>query len=327
MDIVSTFKGSTDKIGAVDRIIRETGMSAVDVFVQLIECNCIDGRAFRQGRFKDDWFAAKKAVKKDSIQRAESASRSLTEEIKNLRTENEKLQKQLENAKKSQDNAKNSEIPESYQKTIDTQKEEIDKLNAAIEERDKSYQEAVQQMHEENTASNKVIEQLRSEIEQLKTANASAHDAFAKLDDEKSDSDALIEDLNNMIMLRESQIEELNRKIEHLKVSDFNATADSMQLELKVKKLEEKADSYSAENIALNEQIVKLKERIRGLEEEAEVAPEDVDAELLEKIRFLEDEKEGDGLIIRNQLEKISVLENKLAIAEKFVLNQVLYGV
>ena len=296
MDIVSTFKGSTDKIGAVDRIIRETGMSAVDVFVQLIECNCIDGRAFRQGRFKDDWFAAKKAVKKDSIQRAESASRSLTEEIKNLRAENEKLQNQL-------DNAKNSEIPESYQKTIDTQKEEIDKLNAAIE-----------QMKDEYKASDEMN---------------------AKLQNEKSDTDALIEDLNSVVKLREDEIkelneriEELNRKIEHLKVSDFNATADSMQLELKVKKLEEKADSYGAENIALNEQIVKLKERIRGLEEEAEVvAPEDVDAELLERIRFLEDEKEGDGLIIRNQLEKISVLENKLAIAEKYVLNQVLYGV
>lgn len=303
MDIVSTFKGSTDKIGAVDRIIRETGMSAVDVFVQLIECNCIDGRAFRQGRFKDDWFAAKKAVKKDSIQRAESASRSLTEEIKNLRAENEKLQNQLENAKKSQDNAKNGEIPESYQKTIDTQKEEIDKLNAAIE-----------QMKDEYKASDEMN---------------------AKLQNEKSDTDALIEDLNSVVKLREDEIkelneriEELNRKIEHLKVSDFNATADSMQLELKVKKLEEKADSYGAENIALNEQIVKLKERIRGLEEEAEVvAPEDVDAELLERIRFLEDEKEGDGLIIRNQLEKISVLENKLAIAEKYVLNQVLYGV
>lgn len=357
INIVEVYKQSNSKIEVIEKLARDTGKTIPEIFVELSEAKCCDGRFFRQGRYAKEWNEAKKIMKENNLKRAAEATTSFS----NLKAENERLRKQIEELKSSeplkvsvseeefeklkeelekyQQNSQivaiDSEVPDSYKKTIDAQKQEIDKLNAAIEERDKSYQEAVQQMQEENNASDKVIEQLRSEIEQLKTANASAHDAFAKLDDEKSDSDALIEDLNNMIILRESQIEELNRKIEHLKVSDFNATTDSMVLESKLKTEEEKN--------------AKLMERIRGLEEENEElrctnCADDIKRQLAEttqnyneamlitrkleeQIKFLEDEKEGDGLIIVDQAKKTAELERKLAKAERFVLNHFLYEV
>lgn len=353
INIVEVYKQSNSKLEVIEKLARDTGKTIPEIFVELSEAKCCDGRFFRQGRYAKEWNEAKKIMKENNLKRAAEATTSFS----NLKAENEKLRKQIEELKsneplkvsvseeefeklkaeleKYQENSQivaiDSEVPDSYQKTIDTQKEEIDKLNKKID----SLKIASSVTHAELDELRTKNAELHSEVEQLKTANASAHDAFTKLDDEKSDSDALIEDLNQMIMLRESQIEELNKKIEHLKVSDFNATTDSMVLDSKLKAAEDKN--------------AKLLERIRGLEEENEElrctnCADDIKRQLAEttqnyneamlinkkleeQIKLLEDEKEGDGLIIVDQAKKTAELERKLAKAERFVLNHFLYEV
>ena len=327
MDIVSTYKQSTNKFAVVEKIALETGMAPKDIFLELLNAHAIDGRMFRQGRYKDDWTAAKKEYKNGNINTAKEATTSLEA----LKKENAELKKFIENV----------EVPESYQQTIDMQQKEI--------------------------------EHLKADIEQMKDEYKASDDMNEKLQNEKSDTDALIEDLNSVIKLREEEIEELNKRIElfesddsritedlkaalekkeasvqhlleenaglkksleHHKVSDFNATADSMVLESKLK--------------TASDEISRLKEYVRGLEEQLEEeTPSNgetlkrqldettrnyneamlMNRKLEEQINYLEEEKESDGLIIVDQAKKVSTLERKLAKAEAYVLNRVLYEV
>ena len=333
MDIVATYKQSTKKLEVIEKICREADMEPKDVFIKLIEANAVDGRLFRQGRYKDDWFEAKKAIKKDNIQRAADTSKSLTEEVKKLREENARLQEYL----------KEAEVPESYQITIDMQQ--------------------------------KQIEHLKADIEQMKDEYKASDDMNEKLQNEKSDTDALIEDLNSVVKLREDEIKELNERIDelfksatlradevadlreeldnatktigtrdekieelenrikHLKVSDFNSAADSMINESKLKTAED--------------EIARLKEYIRGLEEQLEdETPSNgetlkrqldettqnyneamlMNKKLEEQIKYYEDEKDGDSLIIVDQAKKNCTLEKKLRKAEEYILNQLIYN-
>lgn len=293
MDIVNFYKSQTNKVDAVDRIVRETGKTATEVFTELIECNAIDGRLFRQGRYKDDWFAAKKSIKNENINRAKSSEKSFKAEIENLRKENEKLLKKL--------NSQECEVPESYQKTIEIQSGEINKLNALIDEKDKTI----------------------------------------KLREEQLDlNDKQMEEMGQTIV-------NLTKQLEHHKVSDFNATTDAMQMELKVKKLEAKISEYEVEIQRLNSNDTRHVEYIRGLEEQLEEeAPSNgetlsrqlaettqnyneamlINKKLEEQIKLLEEEKESDGLIIGELIKSRDTLSAKLAKCEAYILNQVIYS-
>ncbi len=343
INIVETYKQASSKLEVIDRLARETGKTVPEIFVELSEAKCCDGRFFRQGRYAKEWNEAKKIMKENNLKRAAEATTSFSD----LKAENERLRKQIEELKsneplkvsvseeefeklkaeleKYQENSQivaiDSEIPDSYKKTIDAQKEEIDKLNAAIEERDKSYQEAVQQMQEENDSANALIEDLRSVV-QLR-------------EDEVKELKEVIEKKEASIQHLLSENADLKKSLDHHKVSDFNSTTDNMVLESKLKTEEEKN--------------AKLLERIRGLEEENEElkctnCADDIKRQLAEttqnyneamiitrkleeQIKFLEDEKEGDGLIIVDQAKKTAELERKLAKAERFVLNHFLYEV
>lgn len=343
INIVEVYKQSNSKLEVIEKLARDTGKTIPEIFVELSEAKCCDGRFFRQGRYAKEWNEAKKIMKELNLKRAAEATTSFSD----LKKENERLRKQIEELKsneplkvsvseeefeklkeelaKYQENSQivaiDSEVPESYQKTIDTQKEEIDKLNAAIEERDKSYQEAVQQMQEENDSANALIEDFRNVV-QLR-------------EDEVKELNAVIEKKEASIQHLLSENADLKKSLDHHKVSDFNATTDNMVLESKLKTEEEKN--------------AKLMERIRGLEEENEElrctnCADDIKRQLAEttqnyneamlinkkleeQIKFLEDEKEGDTLIIVDQAKKTAELERKLAKAERFVLNHFLYEV
>ena len=305
MDIVSTYKQSTNKFAVVEKIAAETGVKPKDIFLELLNAHAIDGRMFRQGRYKDDWTAAKKEYKNGNINTAKEATTSLEA----LKKENAELKKFLEKV----------EVPESYQKTIELQSNEINKLNALIDEKDKEYQEAYAQMKDEYEAAEKII----------------------KLREEQLDlNDKQIEEMEQTIV-------NLTKQLEHHKVSDFNATTDAMQMELKVKKLEEKISEYEVEIQRLNSNDTRHVEYIRGLEEQLEEeAPsngetlsrqlaettENYNAAMLmnkkleEQIKLLEEEKESDGLIIGELIKSRDTLSAKLAKCEAYILNQVIYS-
>ena len=339
MDIVSTYKQSTNKFSVVEKIAAETGMKPKDIFLELLNAHAIDGRMFRQGRYKDDWTAAKREYKNGNINSAKEATTS----FEALKKENAELKKFLESA----------EVPESYQKTIDAQQTEIQSLNETIEthqieiqslnevieDQQKSYQEAYQQMKDENDSANALIEDLRTVI-QLREDEVK--ELTERIELFESDDSRITDDLKAALEKKEASVQhlleensDLKKQLEHHKVSDFNATTDSMVLESRLKTAEEKN--------------AKLLERIRGLEEEneelrctncaddikrqlAETTQNYNDAMLInrkleEQIKFLEEEKESDGIIIVDQAAKVCTLEKKLRKAEEFVLNRVLYEV
>lgn len=305
MDIVSTYKQSTNKFSAVEKIAVETGMKPKDIFLELLNAHAIDGRMFRQGRYKDDWTAAKKEYKNGNINTAKEATTSLEA----LKKENAELKRLLENA----------EVPESYQKTIEIQSDEINKLNALIDEKDKEYQETYAQMKDEYEAAEKIIK-LREEQLNL--------------------NDKQMEEM-------EQTIANLTKQLEHHKVSDFNATTDAMQMELKVKNLEAKISEYEVEIQRLNSNDTRHVEYIRGLEEQLEEeAPSNgetlsrqlsettqnyneamlINKKLEEQINLLEEEKESDGLIIEELIKSRDTLSAKLTKCEAYILNQVIYS-
>lgn len=125
---------------------------------------------------------------------------------------------------------------------------------------------------------------------------------------------------------------ELEKRINSLKVSDFNSTVDSMQSDLKVEKL--------------TEENQKLKERIRGLEEETDEAVNNlnrmkreydemtqnyndamrINAALEEKIEILESDAETEGKAFKEMHYENENLKDRLATAERYILNQVVYS-
>lgn len=314
-DIVSTFKGSTNKLKTFDEFVYK-GEDATEVFKILMAHNCIDGRLFRQGRYKDEWFQAKREAKGFNNQNSEEAVISLNE----LKKENAKLKKQLEKSQKDAKNSQESEIPESYQKTIEAQQEEIKNLNETVENLIKASEE----MNKEIASSERVNDSLAESNDALM--------AKIRLLEEQNDG-ALIEDLRTSISAKEDEIRELNSRIQSLKVQSFNESADEMVAQSKLKTLEDKN--------------AKLLERIRGLEEENEElkctnCADDIKRQLAEttqnynesmlinkkleeQISFLEEEKESDGIIIVDQAKKNSILEKKLSKIEQYVLELMIY--
>ena len=125
---------------------------------------------------------------------------------------------------------------------------------------------------------------------------------------------------------------ELEKRINSLKVSDFNSTVDSMQSDLKVEKL--------------TEENQKLKERIRGLEEETDEAVNNlnrmkreydemtqnyndamrINAALEEKIEILESDAETKAEAFKEVCHENEDLKDRLSTAERYILNQVVYS-
>ena len=125
---------------------------------------------------------------------------------------------------------------------------------------------------------------------------------------------------------------ELEKRINSLKVSDFNSTVDSMHSDLKVEKL--------------TEENQKLKERIRGLEEETDEAVNNlnrikrefdemtqnyndamrINAALEEKIKILESDAETKAEAFKEVCHENENLKDRLATAERYILNQVVYS-
>ena len=333
MDIVSTYKQSTNKFAVVEKIALETGMAPKDIFLELLNAHAIDGRMFRQGRYKDDWTAAKKEYKNGNINTAKEATTSLEA----LKKENAELKKFIENV----------EVPDSYQKTIDAQQKEIERLKEEIEGlnmENVSLGENVEALKSmlESSSGDALIEDLNSVIklreDEIKELNEKIAvyetDLWDVLDKtnlifgntfcERSESNIVAEAEmlyesvkaldESAKRVRDEKIEELENRIKHLKVSDFNATANGMVLESKLKTAEDKN--------------AKLLERIRGLEEEnEELRCTNCADDIKKQLDLLEEEKESDGAIIVDQAKRIASLEKKLRAAEQYVLNQVLYGV
>ncbi len=112
---------------------------------------------------------------------------------------------------------------ESYEKTIETLNKEI----AYLQEKNKEYLEKIQELHESARRSKEEALELREEADRLISENS-----------------------------------DLKKSLEHHKVSDFNATADSMQMELEVKKLKEHIrfleDEAAGDKLIINEQIEKV---------------------------------------------------------------------
>lgn len=288
MDIITEFKSSTDKVDTLFRLQKESGRSFADIFVDLIEAHAIDGRLFfRRSEFKEDWIEAKNRVLANRKEEAGTACVSLKGENESLKNQVKSLERKLKKSQKDESDSQEVEIPESYQKTIEAQKNEIDSLNNAIEE----------------------------------TKN--------ELAASEENNDALIQKIKYM----QAENEELQRRLGHSKTSEFNTSIDSMELELKVKKLESKVESYENDIKELNEKRIKYKERIRGLEEEVEElkctnCAEDIKRQLREaeeKIRFLEDEKEGDGLALVDLVKERDELSIKLDKAEQYILELLVY--
>ena len=131
--------------------------------------------------------------------------------------------------------------------------------------------------------------------------------------------------------LKESNAK-LEKRINSLKVSDFNSTVDSMQSDLKVEKL--------------TEENQKLKERIRGLEEETDEAVNNlnrmkreydemtqnyndtmrINAVLEERIKILESDAETESKAFKEVYHENENLKDMLATAERYILNQVVYS-
>ena len=88
-------------------------------------------------------------------------------------------------------------------------------------------------------------------------------------------------------------------------------------------------DVLLSECSELKEQIKELEERLAELtDRNAELTSRvlDLEEELENEKSLSEDESEGDGLIIRELRDRTLAAEKKLAMAEQYILNQVVYG-
>ena len=114
---------------------------------------------------------------------------------------------------------------------------------------------------------------------------------------------------------------ELEKRINSLKVSDFNSTVDSMQSDLKVKKLTEE-----------NEQLRRECEENKRMKREFDEMTQNyndamrINAALEEKIKILESDAETEGEAFKEMHYENENLKDRLATAERYILNQVVYS-
>lgn len=114
---------------------------------------------------------------------------------------------------------------------------------------------------------------------------------------------------------------ELEKRINSLKVSDFNSTVDSMQSDLKVKKLTE-------ENKQLRHECEEIKRMKREFDEMTQNYNDamKINAALEEKIKILESDAETEGKAFKEMHYENENLKDRLATAERYILNQVVYS-
>lgn len=114
---------------------------------------------------------------------------------------------------------------------------------------------------------------------------------------------------------------ELEKRINSLKVSDFNSTVDSMQSDLKVKKLTEE-----------NEQLRRECEENKRMKREFDEMTQNyndamrINAALEEKIKILESDAETEDKTIREMHLENEELKIRLHQAEAFILDKVVYS-
>lgn len=114
---------------------------------------------------------------------------------------------------------------------------------------------------------------------------------------------------------------ELEKRINSLKVSDFNSAVDSMQSDLKVKKLTE-------ENKQLRRECEENKRMKREYDEMTQNYNDamKINAALEEKIKILESDAETEGKAFKEMHYENENLKDRLATAERYILNQVVYS-
>ena len=114
---------------------------------------------------------------------------------------------------------------------------------------------------------------------------------------------------------------ELEKRINSLKVSDFNSTVDSMQSDLKVKKLTEENEQLRHEC----EENKRIKREFDEMTQNYNDAMR-INAALEEKIKLLESDAETEAEAFKEVCHENEDLKDRLAIAERYILNQVVYS-
>ena len=114
---------------------------------------------------------------------------------------------------------------------------------------------------------------------------------------------------------------ELEKRINSLKVSDFNSTVDSMQSDLKVKKLTEENEQLRHEC----EENKRIKREFDEMTQNYNDAMR-INAALEEKIKILESDAETEGEVFKEVCHENESLKDRLATAERYILNQVVYS-
>ena len=114
---------------------------------------------------------------------------------------------------------------------------------------------------------------------------------------------------------------ELEKRINSLKVSDFNSTVDGMQLELKVKKITEENEQLRHEC----EENKRIKREFDEMTQNYNDAMR-INAALEEKIKLLESDAETEAEAFKEVCHENEDLKDRLAIAERYILNQVVYS-
>ena len=120
--------------------------------------------------------------------------------------------------------------------------------------------------------------------------------------------------------LKESNAK-LEKRINSLKVSDFNSTVDSMQSDLKVKKLTD-------ENEQLRRECEENKRMKREFDEMTQNYNDTmrINAVLEERIKILESDAETESKAFKEVYHENENLKDRLATAERYILNQVVYS-
>ena len=114
---------------------------------------------------------------------------------------------------------------------------------------------------------------------------------------------------------------ELEKRINSLKVSDFNSTVDSMQSDLNVKRLTK-----------VNEQLRHECEENKRIKREFDEMTQNyndamrINAALEEKIKILESDAETECEAFKEVCHENENLKDRLATAERYILNQVVYS-
>lgn len=114
---------------------------------------------------------------------------------------------------------------------------------------------------------------------------------------------------------------ELEKRINSLKVSDFNSTVDSMQSDLKVEKLTEENEQLRHEC----EENKRIKREFDEMTQNYNDAMR-INAALEERIKILESDAETEGEAFKEVCHENERLKDRLATAERYILNQVVYS-